>query len=98
MVGSQSQLDQGAGVRNYLALPAVIGLEALHRSLRLGVPDAGGVAVQIMFTNQPFLNFTGARGVDLLLAALTRNPLARFLDLAESGRGIRRSGSRTTGG
>src|SRR5690242_5521155 len=98
MVWSQSQLDQGARVRNHLALPAVIGLEALHRRLGFGVPNAGGGAIHVMLANQPFLNFTGARGIDLLLAALACHPLVRFLGFAERGMGTRGAGSRTTGG
>jgi len=43
-----------------------------------------------MLTNQPFLNFSGARGVDLLLAALGAQPACAISDLAESGRGTRR--------
>ncbi len=54
-----------------------------HRSLRLGIPNPGGGAVQIMFANQRFLNFAGARGIDLLLAALLAAFLRDFMLLRE---------------
>src|SRR2546430_2187138 len=43
VVGSESKLDQRPRVRNHLGLPSVVGLVALHGSLRIIVPQAGPV-------------------------------------------------------
>jgi len=85
VVRSQAQLDERPGIRDCLTLPAVIGLVAFHRALRFRVPNAGGAAaVQIMFAHQRFLDFAGARSIDLLLPALAGTGLpARFPDLYE---------------
>lgn len=93
-VRSQSQLDQCPGIGNHLALPAIVRLEALHRALRLGIPNAGRTAVQVVFPNQRLLNFAGAFRIDLLLATL--GALATSLALAALVEGL--SGSRSGNG
>src|SRR6266704_402963 len=69
VVGSESKLDQRPRVRNHFGLPSVVGLVALHGSLRSIVPDARWLALKVMLTNQRFLNISGAFGIDFLLSA-----------------------------
>src|SRR5207244_9801840 len=77
VVGSESKLDQRPRVRNHFGLPSVVGLVALHGSLRIIVPHARRLALKIMFTNQCFLNIAGASGINFLLPAPPAR-LARF--------------------
>jgi len=77
VVGSESKLDQRPRVRNHFGLPSVVGLVALHGSLRIIVPHARRLALKIMFTNQCFLNIAGASGINFLLSA-PRARRARF--------------------
>jgi len=70
VIGSQSELDECPGVWNHLGLPAVVRLEALHRALRLRIPSSGGGGVQIVLSNQGFLDFLTAGGINLLLSTL----------------------------
>src|SRR6266699_576950 len=69
VVGSESKLDQRPRVRNHFGLLSVVGLVALHGSLRRIVPDARWLALKVMLTNQRFLNISGAFGIDFLLSA-----------------------------
>src|SRR5262245_26813481 len=69
LVGTKAQLDEGARIRDYYALPAIVGLEAFHRFLAGGVPLAGGLAVEVILADQRFLDLARAVGVNLLLAA-----------------------------
>ena len=54
--GAQSQLDQCAGIRNGLALPAVVGLKAAHGGFAVGVPCAGRFSGEVVLADQSFLD------------------------------------------
>jgi hypothetical protein len=64
---TQAQADERARIGNGLALPSVIGLVAPHRIFAGLVPGSGGIAAQIMFADQRFLNRLCAYGINLLL-------------------------------
>ena len=65
----QAELDEGARVRNFLRLPAVIRLIPSHRVFARLVPCAGRVPGEIVFANQCLLNRLRSFRVDLLLAS-----------------------------
>jgi len=69
---AKSQLDQGTGIWNGLALPAVIGLKAPHGGLTIGVPCAGRLSGKIVLADQRFLDRLCAIRVDNLLAPYSR--------------------------
>ena len=74
---AQTQFDQCSRVGDGFALPAVIGLVAAHGFFAGLVPGARGLAGQIMFADQGFLNGLGSLGIDFLLAARSHGPLPR---------------------
>jgi hypothetical protein len=71
MAWTQTQLDQGAGIRNCLVLPAVVGLVAAQRIFGRRVPFAARLATQVVLLNQRLLDLYGAITVDLLLSAVS---------------------------
>lgn len=68
LIWPEAQLDDGSGVWNQLGLPAIIGLELLHRCLRLGIPVTGGFTRKITGLDERGLNLGGAGVVDRALA------------------------------
>src|SRR5882762_1427855 len=69
VIRPEAQLDERAGVGHLLVLPAAVGLVAPHCLFGRWIPLAARIAVQIMLTNQSFLDLPRAGRVDLLLAA-----------------------------
>ncbi len=68
VIGAKAEFDEGAGVGRGFRLPAVVGLILFHGFLRCVVPDAGSFSVEVVFTNQGFLDFAGALRINFLLA------------------------------
>ena len=56
IIGPQSQLHEGAGVRHQLGLPALVGLKLLHGGHGGCVPIPGRFAGKIVLANQGLLN------------------------------------------
>ncbi len=79
--GPQAQFDERPGIRNRLALPAVVRLITAHRRFTLLVPCAARFPAEIMLADQRFLDGLCALRVNLLLAPrFTRLlPAQRFL-------------------
>ncbi len=67
VIGTQPELDQGACIGNCLALPSIVRLVFLKSLLGSIVPFPGRIAVEVMLTDQRFLNLLCPLGIDLLL-------------------------------
>jgi hypothetical protein len=70
IIRSQAELDEGAGIGRNFGLPAVVSLVAGHGFLGASVPDAAGLASEVMFADQGGLDLTGAFRLDALLPVL----------------------------
>src|SRR5574340_423024 len=66
-VRPQAQLDEGARIGGDLGLPAIGGLVADQGVLGALVPDAVGLAVEVVLTNQGRLNLAHPVGLDAAL-------------------------------
>lgn len=75
MLGTETKLDQRAGIGQAFGLPAVIILISHHGVFGVLVPNAGRFAIQIFFANERGLNVARPPGIYLLLAV----PLPRSL-------------------
>src|SRR4029079_13723545 len=51
VVRPETELDQGARIRNGLALPTIVGLKFFHSLLRLLIPYASRFRVEVVFPN-----------------------------------------------
>lgn len=71
-MGAEAEFDDGAGVGHQLGLPAIVGLEFLHRGLGLGVPMTAGLPGKVAGFDEGCLNFSGAVVVDCALAGALR--------------------------
>src|SRR5581483_903283 len=83
-VRAQAEFDESTGIRQYLALPAIVGLVAGHSVPRTLVPNSAWLSLEIIFADQCFLNSADARRLHLLLPAaaprtLLRTPPGGFL-------------------
>jgi hypothetical protein len=67
--GSQSQLDQRAGIRDRLVLPSIVLLVAAHGLFARLIPLAARFALEIVLTDEGFLDGLSALGIDFLLSA-----------------------------
>ena len=61
---AQAELDQRPGIRNGLALPAVVGLVAAHGLFARLVPGARRFPFEVVFANQGLLNRLGSFGIN----------------------------------
>ena len=57
---SKTQLDEGAGVRGQLGLPAVVALQLLHGGFACGIPAASGLSGEVAGLDQRGLDLGGA--------------------------------------
>lgn len=64
---AQAQFDERTRIGNFFGLPTVVALVAAHGIFAGLVPGVGGLAAQVTFTNQGFLNGAGSFRVDFLL-------------------------------
>lgn len=72
IVWPKPQPDESARIRHVLALPSLVGLVALHRLLRGGVPFTRWFSVHVMLVDQSLLNLSRTIAIDRLLAAYRR--------------------------
>ncbi len=86
VAGAEAEFDQGAGIGSCFRLPALGSLVALHGGLRGAIPGTGGFAIEIVLSNQGFLNFAGARRINYLLAALPCDLLRSLFAVGFPGR------------
>ena len=86
LVWAETQLDDGAGVRDQLRLPAVVALKLLHRGFGLGVPVAGGFAAEIAGVDQRVLDLGGAGVIDGMLRRCLRGRFGTLIEQLVRGR------------
>jgi len=67
--GPQAELDESSRVWNLFGLPAMIALVAPHGLFALVIPVASGLAAQIVFADQSFLDGSRSLRIDLFLPA-----------------------------
>jgi hypothetical protein len=60
VVGTETQPDERPRIGSHGALPSMIGLEALHRSLRGVIPNTGRTTVHVVLANERLLNIKRA--------------------------------------
>lgn len=85
MVRPESKLDEGSRIRRHGALPALVGLVALHSFLRGIIPHAGRAAIQVVFANERLLNVLSALRINFLLSFGTPTGSALALFVLNSG-------------
>lgn len=95
VVRTQAELNQCARVGQNLGLPALLCLEAAHRFLRAVIPNAIGVAREVVLADQGFLDLAGPVRRNRLLTFRLPGLLGRGLVLGFArlrGRRILRAG------
>ena len=80
MARAKSQFDQGAGIGNDFALPALSGLEAAHCCCGSVVPNAIGLTVEVVLADQGFLDLARSVSRDLLLAVALPRALVKMAE------------------
>src|SRR6202040_1808313 len=90
----ESQSNQSTGIWNRFALPALVCLITVQRLLRGPIPFARRFSLQVVLTDECFLNLPNPLPVNYLLAASPSRPLAGVMNgmvrgLLRLDRGIR---------